>query len=135
LKKEANLIQTISNEAVFTAHLYDNGIIDIRWNEKLLFIDIEHLLEVKKAVEQLGGGKRMRLFFFTHDFIQTTPQAQELAATEKYTEFTLAVAVLVNSMALRLAMNFFMRLHRPFVPSKGFDSREKAHEWLLSVPD
>jgi hypothetical protein len=118
-------------KGILIASLHSNGIIEIVWDTDITLIETEHLLKAREAIFKLGKGEKMPVFFSTHDFIQSSPEGQSLAITEEYTQYTLAVAVLINSFALRMSMLFFNRLYKPKVPTKGFNSKAEAFTWLL----
>jgi hypothetical protein len=63
-------------------------------------------------------------------FTSITPEAREFAASEESQKFTLANAVLIDSLAKRLVFNFFLRINKPPTPTRGFTSRISAEQWF-----
>jgi hypothetical protein len=126
-------LRVINIEGVLIASLNSSGIIEIEWDTSIKLIEPEHLLKAKEAIFKLGEGKKMPIYFSTHDFIQSSPESQSLAISEEYTQYTLAVAVLINSFALRISMKFFNRLYKPKIPTKGFNTKKDAFTWLIKI--
>jgi hypothetical protein len=112
------------------ALLYENGIIEIVWNTNIEIIEVEHLTQMRQAICDLGNGKKMPVFFTAHDFLQLSKEGAKYAASEEGVTYTLANAVLIDSLAKKLVFNFFLKFNEPIAPTKGFTNREDAFDWL-----
>lgn len=115
----------------FSAYLYENGIVEIEWHHTLDFVEVKHLEEVKSYLKKLGGGKKVPVYFHPHEFLKSDHAANKYAVSKEFTEYSLAHAVLADSLAHRITMNFFSRFYKPIVPTKGLKNKESAFEWLL----
>lgn len=117
------------------AKLHPNGIIEITWDESIMEISVDDLKKMQEAVCVLGEGKKCPLYFNTHQFIGISKDAQKYAKTKEGTKYTLATAILVDSLSIKLLYNFFMTMGKPIVPTKGFTSKKDCFNWLENVMD
>ncbi|MCB0478664.1 MAG: hypothetical protein KDC84_10895 [Crocinitomicaceae bacterium] len=129
---EGNLkvVSEIQEDSILIARLYENGVVEIEWNEKIEDIEVHHLQKMQEVVGEIGRGERMPLYYSTHEFLGITKEARKFAVTKEGTKHTLIIAVLVNNLAMQLLFNFFMRVNRPKIPTKGFRNKEDAFQWL-----
>lgn len=121
------------DHSFFKALLHHNEIIEIVWSESVSIVEIIHLKKVHEAIIELGKGKRMRIHFSTHGFVNVGEEASKYAISKEFTAHSLAHAVLVDSLSLRISMNFFNQIHKPIIPTKGFSDKKAAFEWLLKI--
>lgn len=128
-----NIVKEIIVEGYLKAKLYEEGFIEIFWDENLDLIEGKHMSKMQEVVCELGGGKKMPLLFIPHEFVQTNSEGQKYATSDEGVRYSLAIAVLVDNLAKRLLMNFFMKTSKPKVPTKGFSTREDAILWLKKI--
>lgn len=93
---------------------------------------VEDIKETNKAVGELGGGRAFLNLVYIHQLFNTDPEVREYAATEESNRYTIADAFVVNSTALKLVGNFYIRFNKPARPTKIFTSDTEAIEWLKS---
>ncbi len=115
---------------IVSAELTSDNIIEVKWNPHNDEIEKQHLIELKSLIKELGGGKKMLIYVETFNFMSITAEARQYASTTESSEYTLANAVLVDSLGKKILFNFFMNITTPVVPTKGFNSKEDAIEWL-----
>jgi hypothetical protein len=91
--------------------------------------DVEECFRVYR---ELGCGKKKMLQIMegSDDFTMTR-EAREYAATHG-SEVFLASAMVTNSLAIRLVVNFFNRFYKASVPFESFTSEKEAKIWLKS---
>lgn len=130
MPNKAKIVKEIVDDGYLTASLYSNGIIEIVWEPSLQIIDIIHLSKMQETVCELGGGKKMPLLFIPHDFLTVSKEGGKYAASEEGVKYTLAIAVLIDNLAKKILINFFMSINKPKVPTKGFSSKTDASVWL-----
>lgn len=135
LLDEMKIINTISIKDVFSAELYDNSIIEVKWNPELKEIEKYHLIELTNAIKTLGEGKRMRVYITTFDFMNSNEESRAYSTTEAGERYTLANAVLIDSLAKKILFNFYLKFNKPNRPTRAFTLRSQAFEWLLSIKD
>ncbi len=92
------------------------------------------LKELKDSLEayiQLGKGKKYaNLVTFEEEYIPFSSEAKKFAASLEANKHTICDAIVVKSLAMRLAANVYLKLNKPVVPTRSFNSKEKAIEWL-----
>ena len=129
----SNTIKTV-NEIVakgcVKAVLRDDSVIEINWDEKLEIIEVIHLMKMQEVVGELGGGKKMPLLFLPHGFLNVSKEGARYATSDAGVKYTLAIAVLIDNLAKRLLLNFFLNFNKPKVPTKGFSKKEDSLNWL-----
>jgi hypothetical protein len=118
---------------IFTAFLLENDIIEIEWDLDLMEVQKNHLVQLRDAIKELGHGKKMRVYISTNDLMNITPDARKYAVSHEGAQFTFANAVLVNNVAKKILFNFFVNIGKPKPPTKGFNSRQEALEWLNNL--
>lgn len=127
---EAVLIKRTDVPGFLTAELYNNGIIEITWDSSIENIEVKHLKEMQRIVSLLGKEKKMPLLFKPHDFLHLTNDAGKYATSAEGTKYSLAIAVMIDNVAKKLLMNFFVKMNKPIVPTKSFSNKEEAIIWL-----
>lgn len=115
--------------------LRQDGIIEEEWDETNLEIGAEQIMQTKELLGEMVGRKRVRIFVTTQDFTGLTPEGRKTAASAEANEYTLAAAVLVNTLAKKLLFNAYLSINKPVVPTKGFTSKEDGIRWLMSMED
>lgn len=114
----------------YTISLNDYGIIEVKWNPDLEEVDIIHLKHLRNSIETLSKGKKMLIYLDTYNFMAITPEARKYTTTEEASEYSLANAVLIDSLPKKLIFNFYLKINTPLVETKGFNSKEEAMKWL-----
>lgn len=132
VKGKPEIFKEIENDYL-KAILYNTGVIEIVWNTSILTIEVFHLKQMQEVVAKIGGGKKMPLYFSMHEFLGINDEARRYATSDEGVKYTLATTVLVDNLAKKLLMNFFMNMFTPKVPTKGFSNREDALLWLEKI--
>lgn len=63
-------------------------------------------------------------------FSSVTKEARELAVKALYTKNRVATAILTTNVAQQLIANFYIRFNKPEYPTRGFNKKEDALQWL-----
>jgi hypothetical protein len=94
-------------------------------------VDLEEVRNCFNAYSEMGIGpnnKILQLIIAKHHSLPNT-EARDLAA-EQGKNFFIASAVVSNSIAIRLIVNFFNSFYRSTVPFKMFGDEVSARKWL-----
>lgn len=67
------------------------------------------------------------------DFHHVSPEARIYLADNPCLEIIKGHAVISKSFSSKFLLNFFIMFNKPIIPFKGFNSEEKAIEWLYSI--
>jgi hypothetical protein len=94
-------------------------------------IVLEDSLEHTKASQTLTQGKLHCAFVKALGNIDISSEARKHGANPEVQHNLIAQAVLVNSLATRIAGNFFIRFNKPPKPIRIFTNPEDAKSWLL----
>ena len=118
-------------EEIFRCVLYHNGIIEIIWDANLELIEVHHLIHVQNTIGNLGDGNKMPIYMTIHEFLSVSNEGREFASSPEGVKFTLANALLIDSLPKKILFNFFVKFNKPIAPTKGFTTKEEAFNWLL----
>jgi hypothetical protein len=132
IKYQAPEISKKEMDKAFNVKLNSDNIIEVEWNPNIDEIKKEHLVLLTSIIKDLGHEKKMLVYIDTCNFMSITPEARAYAATKEASEFTQANAVLADALSKKLLFNFFVKINKPIVPTKGFSSKEEAFNWLKS---
>ncbi len=112
-----------------TIILRDDGILELYTSDEHEYT-IDCTKENVKAFGELSGGKKVPVLIIGGAFTSVTPEAREFMASEESLEYSKAEAFLVNTLAQKILIQFYIKFNRPLVPTRIFTEKEKAIEWL-----
>ena len=98
--------------------------------EKTDEITLQNVKEYIEAVENLGGGRSFCNLIVMKHFVQVGDDARKYAASEESNIYTIADAFIINSIALKLVGNFYIRFNKPVRPTRIFNNEDDALIWL-----
>lgn len=93
-------------------------------------IDIDDILQIRTSNEKLADGNKYVVLFEIAEFAFVSKEAREYGGENELGKLRKAMAIVVKSMAHRLLANFFINVNKPPTPTKVFNDKEKALEWL-----
>lgn len=94
---------------------------------KLVDIGIAKVI-VKERLE-FKGGVNYPCLFDVSPVKEITKEARDYMANEG-NDFVLASALLINSPLLKMMGNFFITVNKPKNPTKLFNNKDEALQWL-----
>ncbi len=113
---------------ICTLSLRDDGIFEV-----IFFDDGEITLEQSKKLVELEGelseGRKLPALHIMGKYTEIGEGVKEYSAKEG-TAFTSAEAYVISSLAHRIIGNFYLRIVRPSVPTRLFNTKENALTWL-----
>lgn len=124
------IVNEIIKKGFLSARLRNDGIVEIKWDAELEIIEVKHLAKMQEVVAELGGGKKMPLLFEPHAFLNVSKEGAQFATSEEGVKYTLIIAVLIDNLAKKILLNFFLNFNKALVPTKGFSKKEDALKWL-----
>lgn len=107
----------------------ENNIIYVHVNNDAE-IDVEQILQIRETNEKLANGVNYVVLFEIAEFAFISKEAREYGGENELGELRKAMAIVVKSMAHRLLANFFINVNKPPTPTKVFNDKKKALEWL-----
>ena len=135
LEKENNSEYILIKEVkdLFTLKYNKNGILEIYMHPTTIEVDKEQLMLLTDALAEIAGKKKLPLYIKASDFMGMSKEAGVYATLPEVNRFTLASAVLIETLATKLLLNFYLKINKPTVPTKGFNDKESAFIWSLSL--
>jgi hypothetical protein len=130
-KSEYILIKEVKD--LFTLKYNTNGILEIYMHPTTFEVDKEQLMLLTDALGEIAGTNKLPIYIIASDFMGISKEAGVYSALPESNRFTLASAVLIETLAAKLLFNFYLQINKPPVPTKGFTSKESAFKWLLSL--
>lgn len=95
-----------------------------------LFLDKPEMESLLNSAIELTEGKKYFAIIDTSNDIDSTKDAREYYANNELNRFRYADAFIVSSLPLRMVVNFFIRVNKPSIPTKMFNSKDSAFEWI-----
>lgn len=93
-------------------------------------VNVDDMEELLKACVQLTGSKNYYSIVDVRVNAGATPGVTEYYAKNEYNKYRFADAFIINTLAMRLLVNFYMAFNKPFVPAKTFADPESAAKWI-----
>ena len=90
----------------------------------------DDLRDIVNALYTMGNGKKFLNMVTFQSFFIVDKETRKFGATEFVGKYTLADAIVVNSVALKLLINFYIAFNKPDRPTRMFENEAKAIEWL-----
>ena len=111
---------------------FENDVLFVKMKEgvNLGQVEMEELL--KQAVEFTAPNKYFAVIDTTAPY-DSTVEARNFYAESDYCKYRYADAFIVNSLPMRLLVNFFISFNKPKIPSKMFNNQESALIWVNSL--
>lgn len=94
-------------------------------------ISLEDSKEHNEATQQLTQGALHCAFIKALGNIDISSEARKFGSNPDIQQNLIAQAVLVNSLATRIAGNFYIRFNKPPKPTRIFTNADDAKSWLL----
>lgn len=92
--------------------------------------DVKDVQEMREIYLKFSKGKPFAILLdATNNFIPTE-EARVLLASREYAEKRVAAAFVTKTLANKIFGNFFIKVNKPFSPTKLFTEEGPAFEWL-----
>ena len=90
--------------------------------------------EVIRAAEKLSWSRPYFTFSDVRAKMNVTPEGRKYIMDFRHMPYFRGAAVLVSTSMMKVALNFFSYFQKKKYPLKAFTSKEKALEWLNTLP-
>ncbi|MDP3567527.1 hypothetical protein [Sediminibacterium sp.] len=130
---EKYLVLDYRRDRISEIELWDNGIIFIKIDDgaEIGLEDSKRQLDFLK--EKYDGINKFKVLVIPGRYSTLSKEAREFSTKPETNEMTLANAVVVQSLAHRIVLNFIISLTRQQnMKMRIFDDKNKAIDWLLS---
>lgn len=132
--KEKYSVVESQRQRISIIEIWDNGIIYIK-------IDDNNEIDLNDSVKQLNflqskfdGENKHLVLVEVGKYTTISKEAREFSERPESNEITEGTAVLTNSLAQRIIVNFIISIiKKQAMKLRAFENKEKAIEWLLSI--
>jgi hypothetical protein len=114
---------------VYVMNVHRNGYLEFKVKKDSLLEPDDLWLSRKQSLEYLPERK-FAVLMEADDFFQIGSETRRVGASVEYSKDLIAVALCSNNLSLKILGSLYIKINRPPVPTKFFDDREKAEEWL-----
>lgn len=80
-------------------------------------------------------GKKFYVLFEGEEDAEISGDARRAGASEEYTHHVAALALYSNKLHEKIIGSLFLKINKPKLPTKFFDNREDAINWLKNLRD
>ena len=94
---------------------------------------VDNIKDANEALNQLFEGEKKLLLIQADDFSNIDKDAREYMASTESTRYALAQAFVIKSLGQKILANFYVKVNKPEVPVKIFNSKILAEKWLLEL--
>ena len=95
------------------------------------FIEVADIEKIHETNLSLSNQEPFCVLLDTSQgHFNVSPEANKLLASYAYAKTRMAAAIIVKTLATKLAGNFFIRFNKPPTPTKVFTNEEEALVWL-----
>ncbi|MBA2613995.1 MAG: hypothetical protein H0U95_18675 [Bacteroidetes bacterium] len=98
-----------------------------------IVVEAVDLEELKKISSELAGNKPYVIIVTSGELASFSKEARELSASKSFITNAVAKAIVVDSIAKKIIGNFYLRVNKPYLPTKLFSDRAEALTWLRSI--
>ncbi len=96
-------------------------------------IGLNECREVNDTIGEFGNYTKVCVLMEAATNTHFEKEAREFSAGEEGMKYTLADAILVQSIAQSIFVNLYLKINKPPQPSRCFHKLEDATNWLLSL--
>lgn len=114
---------------ISTVSLIEDDVLLIDIDEDQQF-ELKDFLQLKDAAFNFGKGKRYFNIIDVGIFTVPDSETRQESASEKGCEFKKADAFVIYSLPQRIVGNFYLKINKPKVPTKFFNTIEAAKLWI-----
>lgn len=111
---------------------YEDDILYVRMKEGINLGQAEMEDLLKQAIELTTPNKYFAIIDTTAPY-DSSLEARNFYAESEYSKYRFADAFIVNSLSMRLLVNFFITFNKPKIPSKMFNDKESARQWINTL--
>lgn len=108
----------------------ENGILQIDYIKDYRFTVLEGKEVFVAARQMLADVSKCPVLITGGLHSSNDEDFRNYNASEEVMQYCSAVAMVISSLAQAIIANFFIKFHKPTVPTRFFTSEEKAVEWL-----
>ena len=89
----------------------------------------DDIIAHRRIAHEFTNGRPHGVLAIAGERTNATEEARRYAAAN-VPEGRIAEAIIIGSLPVRIMGNFYLKFHKPEVPTRMFDDREEALKWL-----
>ena len=109
---------------------YENFILVVKPKADL-FLDATEMKAMLQEAVAFTGYEKYYALIDTTEHVDSSAEARNYYARSELTKYRFADAFVIGSLATRLVTNFYFAINKPTIPSKMFNSKKEAMNWLV----
>lgn len=114
---------------ISTVFLREDGILQININPDCEFITFD-FNELMAAAKTIGNGKKFLNLIIVGKNTLADHDSRIASCSKEGALYKLADAFVISSLAQKIIANFYMKVNKPYVPTRFFSNEEDAVNWL-----
>lgn len=111
---------------------YENDILVVSPRSGLV-LEKEDMVTMLNEAVAFTEGKKYYALIDTSNHVETTVEGRNYYSNSELSKYRFVDAFVVTSLPIKLVVNFYIRFNKPLIPSKMFNSRVEAMNWLLEL--
>ena len=113
----------------YIMNAHEDGFLEFKVKKDTV-LEPDDLWLARKQSLEYTPNKKFCVLMEAPDFFQIGTETRRVAASVEYSKDLIAVALCSNNLSLKILGSLYIKINRPSVPTKFFDDRVKAEEWL-----
>lgn len=131
----SNIIIRTIETPVCTVSLFENGIVKTSYRNDAV-VTLEEIQIIELALFEISGGQPFKnLLDSRGGYTSFDAEARKYAANSAITKNIIVSAFVVNTLPLKLLVNFYIQFNKPAYRIKVFSDYDVALWWLLNYKD
>lgn len=110
--------------------LYTNGVMNVIFKQNST-VELRDAEEAINWTAEVAGDRKFVNLMEAESNTEVDAEARALSASNQQNKYTIADAIVISSQAHRILTNFYLKFNKPTKPTKIFNNRDKALQWLL----
>lgn len=115
----------------FTMTIHDDLLIEFKIKKEVT-LQANDVWESRDMSIKHMPGKKFLVLFEAEDGADVSGDARRAGASKEYTNHVAALALYSQKLHEKIIGNLFLKINKPLVPTKFFDDRDSAIQWLRS---
>jgi hypothetical protein len=108
---------------------FENGLVHEIFKPQCV-LTLESAEDIVRDRLKVSDGKMSPIFIDLRNMVSTTNAARSYMASTEAQAYLSAGALLINNEIHQLLLNLWLKIDKPFIPTKGFTDKQKALLWL-----
>lgn len=118
----------------YVMNIHDDLLIEFKV-KKNVKLEASDIWESRDQSVNYMPGKKFFVLFEVEENFDVSVDGRRAGASEEYSRHVAAVALCSNRLHEKIIGNLFLKINNPIVPTRFFDKREEAIEWLKQKQD